>query len=86
MAIMKDRRIVFVDGKYKITPLHWKVQQANRKWTDVFLRFVGGVPVWSCCAVSEGWGCVFFKGDASWPFCSHTKAAQLWLKKKGVKT
>jgi hypothetical protein len=65
--------------------LSFKVRQESGPWTEVWRRREqGGFFIWSCNAVDNGWGCPMYGGDKTKPFCSHTKACQLWLEGVGV--
>ena len=59
--------------------LHFKVKQRSGEWCDVWKK--GNV--WSCNAVDKEkqWGCVFHTGDKTKPYCSHSLAVKLLLKK-----
>ena len=62
----------------------FEVTQRDGTRTKVWYSLKKKVIQWSCNAVNlkkDGtkFGCVFFKGDHTKPFCSHTLSAQLYL-------
>lgn len=65
---------------------HFKVQSRSKEWFDVWYllnkRFQW---VYECNVLdkSKKWSCCMnVNQDKSKPTCSHTKAVQIWLKKK----
>lgn len=73
----------FTPGHY-----HFIVKQRKGNDADVFYKVNPKTLQWeySCSAVSDkkDYGCVMFKGDQTKPFCSHTLACKIWLKKQGL--
>ena len=70
----------------EITPgiIEFKVKQRTGQWTQVWLELKRGSLTWNCNAESKGFGCVFNTGSKERPYCSHTKAAYLWLLNRGI--
>jgi hypothetical protein len=79
-----ENRILF-DRDSSPSVQHWVVTQASGDTCDVWrvYNFSNSEWKWSCNAVGlpnkkgEQHGCVFYKGDQSEPFCSHTLGAFL---------
>jgi hypothetical protein len=66
-----------------VTPniLQFRIRQKH----DVWLTFKERGMVWDCNAKGGEFGCVMTThDDKTRPFCSHTKACWLYLKKKGI--
>lgn len=81
-ALLENR--IFKDPDDTDFNRHWFVIQASGKPCDVWRTIDNkGIVTWSCNAVGftdkkgEKHGCVYFKGDQTEPFCSHTLGAFL---------
>jgi len=58
--------------------LHFKV---TRNKYDIYRTVIKDQIAWSCNAQRKDWGCMLnIKQDRSKPFCSHTLAAELYIK------
>lgn len=77
-TLVKRGQVIPCPDSVKPDRLHFLVQQRGGVWCDVY--FVNGE--WDCTAVEGDWGCVLNMRnvDCKKPFCSHTKAVQLYLK------
>lgn len=88
-TILKRGEVILCDDSDPSSGhLHWQVKARSGKWTDVWkTRLPDGSIKWSCNAVGEEknnhshekFGCVFDTTIREEPFCSHTKACELWL-------
>lgn len=84
------RGIIFYCDDSRPNFHHWKVQQRNKEWTDVWLKTDRhGIKIWSCNSLrkksnGEKWGCVLHAGARDKPFCSHTLAAEIWMEQRMV--
>jgi hypothetical protein len=66
--------------------LRFLVRQRNGNWAEVWVSKRGGILSFSCNAIERrakgGWGCPLNVKDHARPFCSHTMAAYLYIKKQ----
>ena len=83
MTALVENRIFYDREGSSSTHRHWVVTQASGETCDVWVvfDFGKGIRKWSCNAVGlpdkkgERHGCVFYNGDQTEPYCSHTLGA-----------
>ena len=67
---------------------HFSVKQRSGDWADVWLTLTDNGPIYNCNAIDKDkkWGCVFHTGEKNKPYCSHSYAVYLYLKRKNHDT
>ena len=91
-TIVERGHVTLLDSSSPPNHLHFQVKQRSGKLCDVFKTRTNGTVRWSCNAVADEkanhkqlHGCVVYATHIEpTPFCSHTKACQLWLDERGL--
>lgn len=82
-TIVEDGGVVLCADSSPIH-FHFLVKQRSGKWCDVYKTKNSKTRLteWSCCAMADKgkWSCSLYRDDQSKPFCSHTRACELFMK------